>query len=65
MLESKGRTTYICAPPVLSKQWQNFKKLRIQHLTLFGQRRCLHAPSEDTSSERQGYIIDVETFMQF
>ena len=31
--------------------------MRKQHLTLFGQRRCLHAPSEDTSSDRHGFFF--------
>ena len=42
---------------------QNSKKLQKQHVVLCGHRRCLRAPSEDTSSDRKGHIVDVETFM--
>ena len=33
------------------------KKLRKQHLALFGQRRCLGAPPADISRERKGYSL--------
>ena len=47
-------------PPPLRKQRYSSKQLWKQRLALFGQRRRLRVPSENTSRERKRYISDTD-----